>query len=125
VSHVAGANELLLPFARMFARWRLLALLTLWITVLGAVGLLSARPTWRVDDRVSQAGEIGTLPARRSEATELERKLDDDAPAHPPTRGELAQQTFTDTTPAARRSSIRRTVERFGPSNPRGPPLLF
>ena len=109
----------------MFARWRILALLTLLMTALWVVRPVALGSTWSVDDRMSQAGEIGTLPARRSDGTTLEQERGDDGPAHPPTPIELSNGRFDDTEPAAPRPSTRRSIEWFGASNSRGPPLLL
>jgi hypothetical protein len=113
----------------MFARSRILALLTLLVTALWLVRPVALGSTWSVDDRMSQAGEIGTLPARRSEGATLERDSDDRGPAHPLIPVELSHRSHDDVGQAAPRPSPRRTVDReiewFGASNSRGPPLLL
>jgi hypothetical protein len=108
----------------MFARWRILALLTLLITVVWVVRPLAPEPTRTGDERISQAGEIGTLLVRRSEGPSLDSGSDDDGPAHPPMRAPALEGSVGDADPAAPRPAARRSVDRVGSPSPRGPPLL-
>lgn len=114
----------------MFARSRILALLTLLVTALWLVRPVALGSTWSVDDRMSQAGEIGTLPARRSEGVTLERDGDDDdgsaASAIPFERSHRRLDDLGQAAPhPSPRRAVERHIQRFGASNSRGPPLLL
>ena len=108
----------------MFARWRIVALLTLLITVIWAVGPVAAGSTWAGGERMSQAGEIGTLPARRSEGPSLDPEEGDDGPANPPTPGQALGASVGELDLTSPHPGTSRSIERFGSTSPRGPPSL-
>jgi hypothetical protein len=131
----------------MLARWRSSSLLTLpiisviiglfgLIVVLWAVGPVATGSTRTMDDRISQVGELGTLPARRCEGFVFDRGLDrsldrgldsgpgDDGPVEPPGGVHTQPATVGDAELASLRPAAARSVARLGANSPRGPPLL-
>ena len=104
----------------MSAPWRVLALLAV---VLWAVGSLPARSVRTTDDRVSQAGEVGTLLARRLEGANVQSERDDQGSGNPPPSVLASAPIAVDGVPSLPVIE-HRSVDRIGATSPRGPPVL-